>query len=212
METYHLQDALTRMLLPACVGALVGYVTNVAAVRLLFYPEKPVGLWRIRIQGLIPARKAEIASRLVEVVSRYVTREDVEYVIRGALEKGVLRDYVEAKVYEYLSSMRAARYLSALSRGALDQVLMGLAAALADSLETVFRDVGAELAREVASKVEFKDVVERKVRSLTSREIEEVFRRFAGRELRVIELSGLLLGGIIGLVQGVVHYLLLPPP
>lgn len=40
----------------AIAGAIIGYITNVVAVKLLFHPQKPVRIGPFTVQGLIPAR------------------------------------------------------------------------------------------------------------------------------------------------------------
>ncbi|HAX71975.1 MAG TPA: DUF445 domain-containing protein, partial [Firmicutes bacterium] len=53
------------------VGALIGWVTNILAIKLLFRPLKPIciPLTPFKIVGLIPKRKADIAKNIGEVVA-----------------------------------------------------------------------------------------------------------------------------------------------
>lgn len=52
-----------RILFMAIIGGLIGYITNVVAIKMLFKPYEPIKipLTNIEIMGLIPKRRAEIA-------------------------------------------------------------------------------------------------------------------------------------------------------
>ena len=74
-------------LAPPLLGALIGYVTNYIAIRMLFRPLSPWRLFGLRLPltpGIIPAKRGELAQRMGEMVgSHLLTADDV----RKALEK-----------------------------------------------------------------------------------------------------------------------------
>jgi len=74
-------------LVPPLLGALIGYVTNYIAIRMLFRPLRPWRMLGVRLPltpGIIPAKRGELAQRMGEMVGAHLlTADDV----RGALEK-----------------------------------------------------------------------------------------------------------------------------
>ena len=54
------------ILILTIVGGLIGWITNILAIKLLFRPIKPVKIpiLNIEILGLIPKRKKEIAANI----------------------------------------------------------------------------------------------------------------------------------------------------
>jgi len=55
------------------VGALIGYITNYIAVRMLFRPAKPVYIGRLRVPftpGVVPRRKDELADLLGHTIAK----------------------------------------------------------------------------------------------------------------------------------------------
>lgn len=50
------------------IGALIGWITNILAIKLLFKPILPINILGIKIQGLIPKRREEIAKNIGEIV------------------------------------------------------------------------------------------------------------------------------------------------
>ena len=79
-------------LVPPLLGALIGYVTNYIAIRMLFRPLRPWRLLGMRLPltpGIIPAKRGELAQRMGEMVgSHLLTADDV----RRALEKPCTTD------------------------------------------------------------------------------------------------------------------------
>lgn len=70
-----------RYLIPPILGAVIGYVTNFLALKMLFWPKKAVyiGKWRIPFTpGIIPKRKNELAHAIGELVAaRFFTKDDI---------------------------------------------------------------------------------------------------------------------------------------
>ena len=74
-------DTIMTYLLPPLVGAVIGYFTNYIAVKMLFYPHKPVFLFGRQLPltpGAIPKGKARLAKSAGKIVqAELFTREDV---------------------------------------------------------------------------------------------------------------------------------------
>ncbi len=68
-------------LIPPLLGALIGYVTNYIAIRMLFRPLRAWRLFGLRVPltpGIIPAKRAELARRMGEMVGDHLlTADDV---------------------------------------------------------------------------------------------------------------------------------------
>lgn len=66
-------------LIPPLLGALIGYVTNYIAIRMLFRPLRPWCLFGLRVPltpGIIPARRSELARRMGEMVGDHLLTVD----------------------------------------------------------------------------------------------------------------------------------------
>lgn len=68
-------------LIPPLLGALIGYVTNYIAIRMLFRPLRPWRFLGLRIPltpGIIPAKRGELAGKMGEMVGDHLlTADDV---------------------------------------------------------------------------------------------------------------------------------------
>ena len=74
-------DTIMTYLLPPLIGAVIGYFTNLIAVKMLFYPHKAVYLLGHRLPftpGAIPKGKARLAKSAGKIVQNELfTREDI---------------------------------------------------------------------------------------------------------------------------------------
>jgi uncharacterized membrane protein YheB (UPF0754 family) len=89
---------------PPLLGAIIGYVTNRIAIRMLFRPLRPWRLFGLRVPltpGIIPAKRGELAARMGEMVgSHLLTGEDV----RDALERPRFRSELKGAVDDKLTA------------------------------------------------------------------------------------------------------------
>lgn len=74
-------DIINTYVLPPLVGAVIGYFTNLIAVKMLFYPRRPVYLFGHQLPftpGAIPKGKARLAKSAGKIVQNELfTREDI---------------------------------------------------------------------------------------------------------------------------------------
>jgi len=94
MKTYLL------LIVPPLVGAVIGYITNVVAIRMLFRPLNPIRIFGIRLPftpGILPRQRNRLAQSIgamverelltPEIVKQRLAREDVREKIRAALSQ-----------------------------------------------------------------------------------------------------------------------------
>lgn len=76
-------------------GALVGYVTNWIAIKLLFDPVEPVQVGPIAVQGLFESRQVEVSDEFGAFMARRVLNS-------GRLLESLARDSDDGKLYSFL--------------------------------------------------------------------------------------------------------------
>jgi uncharacterized membrane protein YheB (UPF0754 family) len=93
-------------LMPPLLGALIGYVTNYIAIRMLFRPLRPWRLFGVRLPltpGIIPAKRGELAQRMGEMVgSHLLTAGDVRLALEKPLFHRELKGAVNDKLKAFL--------------------------------------------------------------------------------------------------------------
>ena len=83
---------LLLLLVPPLAGAVIGFVTNVLAIRMLFRPLKPYYLFGIRIPftpGILPRERARLARSIGAMVERELLTPEI---LRERLANAELRE------------------------------------------------------------------------------------------------------------------------
>ena len=186
----------------AVVGGIIGYVTNVLAVKMLFRPLKPfkMPIFGFEIVGLIPKRRADIAKSIGTTVGEQLI--DYDELINSMLKeedkenlKRVLKERI-AVIIEEKASFIPFLFRSKVTEF-VDQVIESEFDSGIDSL--------LEVAKEKAiSRIDVGKMVEEKINELDLVELEKIILVIASKELKHIENLGLLLGFVIGVVQGII--------
>lgn len=88
-----------RIFIPPLVGAIIGYITNDIAIKMLFHPRRPIyiGKWKLPFTpGLIPKEKRRVAQSIGNVVSNQLLNSDTLVSVMTSSEMvGKLRSGIE---------------------------------------------------------------------------------------------------------------------
>ncbi len=88
------------------VGAVIGYVTNYVAIKLLFRPYKPIKIGEITVfpQGVIPKEKDALAKKVGEVVKNYIlSEEEIKKIITSKTVQNEIENFLDIKIKELLN-------------------------------------------------------------------------------------------------------------
>lgn len=92
------------IIIPPVIGAIIGYITNWLAVKMLFRPLKPVKIGKFKLPftpGLIPKSKPRLAKALGSTIStNLLNNEDFAHAL---LSEDILNS-IKEKIENYLSS------------------------------------------------------------------------------------------------------------
>ena len=191
----------TTILLLTVVGGLIGWITNILAIKLLFRPIKPIKIpvLNIEILGLIPKRKNEIAANIGEVISTELLSMDD--ILNQALNNSNgenFNSYIIEKIKNIINEklniipmpfrMMAAPYI--------DDILN-------KEVPSAIDEISADLLVKAKENVDIQKIIEEKINELDLEKLEDIIIKVAKKELKHIEILGLVLGGIIGVLQGI---------
>ncbi|MGI6065537.1 MAG: DUF445 domain-containing protein [Bacillota bacterium] len=191
------------------VGALIGWVTNILAIKLIFRPYDPVvvPIFKYKIQGLIPKRRSEIAASVGKVVGTELL--PLDDVVSRLNQAGLQKKMIEAIVRAVTERMNER--IPPLVPSPIKKMIVTLAAdTLHREAPPLMRKMVLELPAKIKEDVDFAKMVEDKINSFDLRQLERIILDVAASELRHIEVLGAILGFLIGLVQAVFIWLLLP--
>ena len=188
------------LLLPA-VGALIGWLTNVLAVRLIFRPHRERRVLGITVQGLIPRRRAELAEKVSETVSReFISDEDIREAFADPALLETLRDQVDRSAARFIREK-----FDALPALVLTFLPVDLEAKVRTGVvEEVMRampELTRRLAEAAGPRLDVRRTVRERIEGFSTEKLEAIVMEIARRELVAIEVLGGVLGFIIGSAQ-----------
>lgn len=186
-----------RWILIPLIGAFIGWLTNVIAIKMLFRPRRPVKILSWTLQGLIPKRQAEIAANIARVVDKDLLplQEVLEQLHTPALEDRLTTMVVEVarrRLLERLPSFIPTGLKEVAGRSMEETLRREMPPAIQELLEELGQAKGV---------FSLGEVVAAKFNKLNLQQVEQIVIEVAGRELRYIEWLGGLLGLLIGLIQ-----------
>ncbi len=193
---------ILKILILASIGGIIGYVTNVVAIKLIFRPIKPIKIPIINkeIIGLIPKRKTEIANNIGEIVQKeFISLDEILENIITEEDKENVVEYIKVKIKVIINEKMA------FAPSAIKNIIQGyVSEAIENEIKQSIDDLSEEVIRKANKRIDIGKMVEDKINNLDLYELEEIILRIAKNELKHIEILGLVLGFLIGIVQGLI--------
>lgn len=185
------------LILMPLIGAIIGWGTNTLAIYLLFHPRKPVKILFWKVQGLIPKRQEEIASKIAEVVATKLLNDPL---IEIKKRKKDIVDYIMNQITEELiNKINDKPALAVVGMFIKKETISNMVLKLKDRLDNLIEN----LAHKVSENIDIEHQICEKVANYKISELEKVIKDISHKELKTIEILGGILGFIIGLVQAI---------
>jgi uncharacterized membrane protein YheB (UPF0754 family) len=183
------------------ISTFIGYITNVVAVKMLFWPRQPIKLGFYTVQGILPKRQAQIAVSLGELVEKELLSLD------DVLDK-INTPEIQQKLIDKVSAMVKGRLTELLPKiipGRLIQIIV-------DTLDKIMMQESAQIIEQLfksgseflTNEIHISKIVEDKVNAFDLQQLEDVIKGISAPELTFIKVLGGVMGFIIGLVQVII--------
>lgn len=182
-------------------SGLIGWITNKIAVWLLFNPKEPRNILGVKFQGVFPKRQHLIAQRIGDLVaddllsvdslkSQVFTDENMNHLNYFILSKvDYYFEYEFPKDHSFFNLFIGNSTKEKIKERLQDKIYESL-----DNASENFHDY-------LENKVNIRKIVSRKINALDSSEVNNLMNNILKNELGFIELTGAILGFIIGLIQ-----------
>lgn len=183
------------------VAALIGWITNYLAVKMLFHPRTEIRIGPISVQGVFPKRQKALARKLGEVVSTELfSAEDVIEKLKAASHSAEVLAFIAPKVRELITD-ELPKQIPMLAMVLTPQLVETLESAVLKLLTPLIDGVFEQLQTKIAEELDVHAIVEEKVENFSSERLEAMLFAIMKREFRFIEILGGVLGFLIGCAQ-----------
>ncbi len=183
--------SLLPFVLPPLIGAVIGGVTNDVAIRMLFRPYAPiyVGKWRLPLTpGLIPRERHHIAESIADTfVANVFGGNDVTELFLTEDVKAQLKERVDDLIGKLGGMLN------------ISDAMLGMARSMAGNYLLAEISKVAENAGGGSEAVKLR--IQAKIDDLDVATLEDLVLGFSRKQFRHITWFGVLLGGMIGVVQ-----------
>ncbi len=182
------------------ISAAIGYITNYFAIKMLFYPRRPVNLLFFKVQGIFPKRKTLLARRMARLVAEeLLSMEQLKEEVDRQATQGQIREAIELEIEQYLRDKITA--LNPIVQTFItDNRVLKLRDKICEEIESFIPRITHQFFTRLDT-VNLEQLVYEQVASFTSDKLEYMMMSVIQKELRFIELAGALLGFMIGLIQ-----------
>lgn len=183
------------------ISALIGWVTNFLAVKMLFHPKKKINLGLFYLQGIFPKRQEVLAQKLGEIVARelfsfsdikdrFTTTESASEINKILDEK--LEDFLENKLKTLMPML--SMFINSDTKAKIKNTLH-------EEFQHIFPDIINSFTDKLEKDLNVEEIVTNKVAAFSSEKLEQILFSIMRKEFRFIEVLGGVLGFVIGLVQ-----------
>lgn len=185
------------VLLPV-IAAAIGWITNVIAIKMLFWPRKPWNIFGWKFWGVLPKRKKEIAASIGQVLNDDLlpTEDLLAEANTPEIRDGIalfIADSLEERMDPYLPFF--------IPENAKKKIKHHLENLIRKETETLLGRLGTTFSKELQEKQILGNLVEEKINSFDLFQLESLVLKLAKKELRHIEYFGAVLGFLIGVIQ-----------
>lgn len=192
---------IIRFFVMVLIGGLIGWLTNKVAIKMLFRPVNPVKILFFTFQGVFPKRKDIMAISLADTIENELLSKEVildkimneEHL--ASMKKSVLDALLE-KLIEKIPSM-VRMFLGSDVDSMIKNFFEKEGDALFDELIEKFKEVGFE-------NLNIREIVIERIDALDFIEFEKIIFGLMSKELKHIEVIGLILGSLIGAIQYII--------
>lgn len=182
------------------IAALIGYITNFIAVRMIFRPHKPTRLMGITFHGLVPKRQKEIAASLGAMIERDLfSQQDIHEALQSAETTEEASKFLSEQVELFAQRMISQNpMIGAFLQGPLLDQIKNL---LQSQMTERFPQFMERVVERVEHRLDVSAIVQAKIEGFDLSKLESLIYEISARELKTIEVLGGVLGFIVGLLQ-----------
>lgn len=194
------QYSIALLSLPL-ISALIGWVTNYIAIKMLFHPRRPIRMGFFTVQGILPRRQADIAVQLGQVVATdLLASEDLVERLTNDRSREIYRDFIDEQADQFIDK-HIHPYIPFAWLVLGETTVARLKGAFLEVMVERLPDLIERLTGPESGSLDVGQLVEERVRGFSTDRLERMLHDILAKEFRFIEILGAVLGFIIGLVQ-----------
>jgi len=183
------------------ISALIGWITNYLAVKMLFHPKFPLKILGVSIHGVFPKRQKQIAKKLGDLVANELfSISDLKVEVESMIATEETMDLIGKKIEKTIRN-KLVQNFPMLSMFLTDEMVEKVTNLFKAELQEFLIETAQGIGSKIEKKISIEEIVREKVEAFSTDKLEEILYSIMKKEFRFIEITGAILGFLIGCIQ-----------
>lgn len=183
------------------IAAIIGWLTNYLAVKMLFHPKVPLNLLGISIQGVFPKRQKKLAEKLGSLVAKELfSIGDITKKIEDIAKSEKSMELIGKRIEKTIRN-KLVKSFPMLAMFLTDDMVEKVTNLFKSELQDFLTDFSQDIRERLEENIDIEKLVRDKVEAFSSDKLEQILFAIMKKEFRFIEIIGAVLGFIIGCFQ-----------
>lgn len=183
------------------ISALVGWGTNVVAVKMMFAPIEFVGIWKLGWQGIVPANATRLAAESTRVITTKLLK--LRDLFHEFDPEGFAGDHLNGVVDETVEQVleeTAAKYAPDMWANANEMAKQHIRQMVRADIQRVMVEILGEMGEHIEDILDLEAIVVEAAQR-DRKLIGDMFQTVGAKEFEFIKRSGGYFGFLFGIVQ-----------
>lgn len=186
------------------IAALIGWMTNYIAVKMLFHPKEPKKIVGITFHGVFPKRQNVLAEKLGQLVAdELFSVSDVSAKIKEFAISDEAMNEVGKRI-EMTIRNKLVQAFPMLAMFLTDEMVEKVTGLFKNELKDFLSATSQGMGEKLEENLNVEAMVKERVNAFSSEKLEKLLNQLMKKEFKFIELVGAILGFLIGCLQLVI--------
>lgn len=191
------------------LSACIGWLFCRLALKLLFHPRQPKKILGFTIQGVFPKNQPSLANKIATTAGKeFFSYDEIEQKITNPENLQKIMPMIEEQLDEFLR-VKLTADMPVISMFIGDKTIASLKKVFIQELEILFPRIMKSYAANLRNEFDLEKILSEKIATFPPGKLEKFLQQNMKKELRFIEISGALMGFLIGLCQVIITWILL---
>ena len=156
------------------ISALIGWITNYLAVKMLFHPKFPLKILGITIHGVFPKRQKQIAKKLGDLVANELfSISDLKVEVESMIATDETMDLIGKKIEKTIRN-KLVQNFPMLSMFLTDEMVEKVTNLFKTELQEFLIETAQGIGSKIEEKVSIEKIVREKVEAFSTDKLEEI--------------------------------------
>ena len=186
------------------IAALIGWMTNYIAVKMLFHPKERKKIVGITFHGVFPKRQNVLAEKLGQLVAdELFSVTDVSAKIKEFATSDEAMNEVGKRI-EMTIRNKLVQAFPMLAMFLTDEMVEKVTGLFKNELKDFLSATSQGMGEKLEENLNVEAMVKERVNAFSSEKLEKLLNQLMKKEFKFIELVGAILGFLIGCLQLVI--------